>query len=590
MDIMKKLNSALLFVSSALLALSTSCNTPKIVSDVNVNKTLSDKIISNIAFDNNAFSNATSTNQRLEDVLSKYKSTILPVPNITKVIAGDTVDFSLNFFFSDYTYISKHNKVVMRNAMKLCPESKNYLPAIFHACYLSSDIFPVPSETIVALLYEKTKFNPNASASNDKFGIALFSAPTALKMDIYVSQKWNYPDIRLLETKLIKVHKERSSIRSIADKHFKNNDFELAKTYELLADSLEQIEKLTSKEYTVASYGIKEFSVIKSHGDERFVPELVIPKFVELLAGLAKTCKDKYHCSDERAIDWAIEKYEEGLNFSSAIRPSTKTAALSRSVDKLEAKLFSRPVTEFILEDFAKIVLDTVVQKNAIRLLPKSKPYLEIIFNACYINSRIFPVPPKTMISVLKLESDFNNTALSVDDALGMAQFISGTAQYFGLQVLHENDFPDLSKIKSELKLIRNKFYATKYDAYKTFHDNNFEIAINKKKFLDDLEKQMNLVTKSYEELFAHINSIYGSTNKRDDRIEPQLAIFKATTYVASSAKRYRAQYGVSDEKALEFAIEAYNAGNVLYDPVAETIAYKRMIIMLEDKLSFNKF
>jgi hypothetical protein len=86
----------------------------------------------------------------------------------------------------------------------------------------------------------------------------------------------------------------------------------------------------------VKRIGIKNIARV----DGRLDPYTIIPICVKYVCGLADLCKRTYKCSDEQAIDWAIESYNGGFGNLKNEIPFLETYNHDRKINKMESMLF----------------------------------------------------------------------------------------------------------------------------------------------------------------------------------------------------------------------------------------------------------
>jgi len=335
-------HSKLLLIGSALVVASTSCSTIKFISN---------------KFDKNIIDTNIIPTQNLEQRLrvpsklnmdstiiadlAAYRPKILEMPPDIRRIGGDSIDLSYERPESiDFSMI-EHNLIVRDSAINIYPEKKfpgfkSYLGMIFKACDDYRTTFRVPSETYISLFFEESKFNPYIISTAPAFGIAQFMRKTAEWLGMHVYSQTKYPKLYKYETELEAVCEQYSIAETAASWNFHSNNFEIAKMYELKADSLYEVRKAVLAGFEKALRAVD----ITKLDDDRLVPRIAIPKAVWYFTSLARQIQRIYHCSDEQAINWAIDAYNAGLGSIKYVKPATETSIYNRLIHKDEPKLF----------------------------------------------------------------------------------------------------------------------------------------------------------------------------------------------------------------------------------------------------------
>ena len=99
-------------------------------------------------------------NASLLSTLSKYRPKISEMPDDLTIINGDSLN--LNGYTYGYGILDSaaiaHNALVIKNALRIIPKSKPYISTVIDACDRYKGIFPVPPETILALLWAESNF------------------------------------------------------------------------------------------------------------------------------------------------------------------------------------------------------------------------------------------------------------------------------------------------------------------------------------------------------------------------------------------------------------------------------------------------
>ncbi|MGV8171093.1 MAG: transglycosylase SLT domain-containing protein [Candidatus Woesearchaeota archaeon] len=329
-----------LFLTGLALAVMTACSPLKFSSNKSVMtntknaKDTLEQLIMVPVIKNNYDSILLST-------VSKFRPQIKDVPPKILLVGGDTLDLSYERPESIDSTAIAHNIIVRNNALKIFPGSKPYLGLIFQACDDYRTIFPISSETVISLIANESRFDPYAISIAPAFGINQFMRGTATDLGMHVYSKERFPRLAAAEENLAKLNKTYSRTDNVASKLFHNNNFDEAKKYELLADSLFKVRMTVIKEFEKALLAVDK----KKLDDDRVNPEIVIPMGVKYLAILARTCKNYYKCSDEQAVSWAIEAYNAGFgSVRDNIRPYPETAAYSRRIQKDKSRLFPQPL------------------------------------------------------------------------------------------------------------------------------------------------------------------------------------------------------------------------------------------------------
>ena len=331
--------SKLVLIGSALIIASTSCSTSKLITNstaTNADKTST--LTQNLE---------QRLNQRLDipiinidsmlvSTLARYKPPISEMPPDIRMVDGDKIDLSYESPKSIDSTMIEHNIIVKNNAIRSFPKSKTYLGIIFKARDDYRNVFRVPPETMISLFSEESGFNPFIISTAPAFGIGQFMRETAEWLGMHVYSQKDFPILYKFETELAAVRKQYLTAENAAFGNFRNNNFEIAKMYKLKADSLYKIQKniLAGFEKALRAVDIKKLK------DDRLIPETAIPKAMWLFTSTARQIQKIYHCSDEQAINWAIDAYNAGLGSIAYVKPAIETSIYNRFIHKDEAKLF----------------------------------------------------------------------------------------------------------------------------------------------------------------------------------------------------------------------------------------------------------
>jgi hypothetical protein len=273
--------------------------------------------------------------------LANYHPTVLEMPSGLKIIDGDTLQLN------DANYIGSsksdsitiiHNTIVKKNALNFIPESKPYIDMVFNACNRHKGKFPVPSESVLGLLCAESYFDPFALSGARAWGMAQFLRGTARDFGLSVYSPEEFPKLYELEVRSESLTNSYYYNRKLVYGNLKAHDFDAVKKYTLISDSILIELKAVQKAFTAE---IKRIGV-KNIKDDRLIPEKIIPVCVQYIAGLAYQAKLEYTCSDEQAIDWAMEAYNGGYGNLKKDLPFEETYNHERRINKLESELFPR--------------------------------------------------------------------------------------------------------------------------------------------------------------------------------------------------------------------------------------------------------
>jgi len=346
---MRKLSSSqLALIGSALVVASTSCSTLKLITNSNKNIT-SNSITSTQSLEQRASQRVSqginisklNIDSAIVSDLALYRYEILEMPPDIRRIGGDSIDLSYERPESIDSSVIAHNFTVRQHALQVYPEKyfsgfKSYLGMIFQAGDDFRTTFRVPSETLISVFFEESGFDPYIISTAPAFGIGQITRETAEWLGMHVYSQKKYPKLYKYETELAAVKKQYKFAGNAASANFRNNIFKTAEMYKLKADSLYKVQEQLLVKFEGA---LREVDV-KKLDDDRLVPRIAIPKAVWYFTSLARQIQRMYHCSDEQAINWAIDAYNAGLGSIEYVKPATETSIYNRLIHKDEPKLF----------------------------------------------------------------------------------------------------------------------------------------------------------------------------------------------------------------------------------------------------------
>jgi hypothetical protein len=140
------------------------------------------------------------------DTLSSHKNTILVPDSLNSDLIGipnkDTLESKYSAPLIDNYARARYCDIVGQNAEKFFPECKPYLELILKSNNDYRQIFDIPPEYHIAMLYRESKFDPNALSSSAALGIAQFMRDTARYVGLKVYDGRKYKELYDSEKKL----------------------------------------------------------------------------------------------------------------------------------------------------------------------------------------------------------------------------------------------------------------------------------------------------------------------------------------------------------------------------------------------------
>ena len=184
------------------------------------------------------------------------------------------------------------------------------LPIIVDACRRQQDVFPLEPEVEVALLRQESLFNLQAISLAGAVGIAQFIPETAqdtFGMQAYVTD--DYTEGVSLRNVFLEENRRVSAT-------LRNNQFKLVEKHKIQADKLK---KQTERKFIRYKKDL-ETEISKRNSAERIAlnqrldPELAINNGVRYLAGLCRTCVDRFRGSVRHNVLRGLAAYNAGLD------------------------------------------------------------------------------------------------------------------------------------------------------------------------------------------------------------------------------------------------------------------------------------
>ena len=186
----------------------------------------------------------------------------------------------------------------------------DFLPVIVEACRKQQDVFPLEPEVEVALLRQESLFNPQAISLAGAVGIAQFIPETArdtFGMHVYVTDEYT-EGVSLRNAFLDENRRVSEALR--------NNRFKLVEKHKLQADKLKNQtdQKFIQYKKDLKAEISKRDSAERIALDQRLDPELAIQNGVQYLAGLCRTCSDRFQGSVRHNVLRGLAAYNAGLD------------------------------------------------------------------------------------------------------------------------------------------------------------------------------------------------------------------------------------------------------------------------------------
>jgi len=279
-------------------------------------------------------------------------------------IGGDVIDTQREF--SEYSNVvrARYCEIVGQNAEKRFPKSKPYLEMILKANNDYRDIYDIPPEYFIALLYKESRFNKYAVSPSPAVGIAQFMRTTAADMDMQTYSRHDHPELFKYETRLAVLNNEVIDLWDDILKFLNRNDFDALKNSKKKYDLAFSERNKALKEFTQAFTERSMMNLI----DDRLNPEISIDKSMKYLALL---CRDS-------------EKYFDGKPLHNTIRGIAAYNAGMRRVKKKNGIPFIKETVDYISEII--LLSDRISPKQQVTLdyLSNKQLIAESVVNARY--------------------------------------------------------------------------------------------------------------------------------------------------------------------------------------------------------------
>jgi hypothetical protein len=187
---------------------------------------------------------------------------------------------------------------------------QDFLPIIVDECRRQQEVFPLEPEVEVAKLRQESLFDPAAISLAGAVGIAQFIPETASEefgMKVYVT-----PDY----TNGVALRKELAEENRQVSAALRDNKFKLVEQHKLRADALSKrvdehfIRYKKDLESKIAGASAAERAAV----DQRLDPERCIRNGIRYLAGLCRTCSDRFHGSVRHNVLRGLAAYNAGLD------------------------------------------------------------------------------------------------------------------------------------------------------------------------------------------------------------------------------------------------------------------------------------
>lgn len=216
--------------------------------------------------------------------------------------------------------------------------------------------------------------------------------------------------------------------------------------------------------------------------------------------------------------------------------------------------------------------------------LKGAEGFAELVIEACMRNKRIFPIDPLFEIIKIKIESNFNENAISPVGAVGLEQFMPETARMYGMNV-YDGRYYEMMNLRTRLiglnvsierRKWNNNIINLSFDDFQRLQKDILSSQI--------LEKKVNEVFEEHKEDLLNNRAL-------DDRFNSEISINNAVHYLACLARDCKKHFGGPYEHIIENALASYNAGfgNVIKSGGVpfnfETHNYVRKVKRIYDKL-----
>ena len=216
---------------------------------------------------------------------------------------------------------------------------------------------------------------------------------------------------------------------------------------------------------------------------------------------------------------------------------------------------------------------------------------LHVIVEACSTHQSVFPLEPEVEVALLRQESLFNPSAISLAGAVGIAQFIPETARdEYGMKVLVTEDY-------TEGVRLRKRFLDENRKVSAALRENDFEKVKRHKLRTDELGKETETKFVRYKiELESLIIGTSASERMAiDQRLDPELAIRNGVRHLAEVSRACSDRFGGSVRHNVLRGLAAYNAGLdqvFKFDGMPflfQTVDYVRKIMVMYDQLMSDR-
>jgi hypothetical protein len=307
--------------------------------------------------------------------------------------------------------------------------------------------------------------------------------------------------------------------------------------------------------------------------------------------------------SVESTIVRSTNNAKDSINSSNTINSSNIDALddsiIGLSVDSI-AKMY-----ELIVVQADKDKLDDIVMKNAAKIYPYTRKFLDNILEANNKYSSIFPVPVQYSVGLFIQESGvpvrgsdgtysysiLDTLAVSRAGAIGIAQFMRETAKVCGIKVYSRSDAPELYDLECKLTSLNRELSSINYLVADDLKNNRFD-ALKKHKLAYDAKLIIRENTfNSFRDGFLRKVKTDPEFRLKDERINPKIMIDKSAYLLAVNARNSRAHFGGSQIHNVIRALAAYNAGivsvreNYGLPRIPETVDYVRKIMCYADRM-----